>query len=85
MADVDVGGRRIHFVSQLFDVIRNLHHWNSDVSQPDGAEKWKRRTFTYFVFNPVSKLFAPSKYRAYAIPVRSSPIGTASVSGLLNM
>ncbi len=76
---------RIHFASELFDVIRNLHSWNSEVSQPGGAELWKRRTVTYFVFDPVSKLFAPSKYCAYSIPVRSSPVSTISASGLMNM
>lgn len=79
------GGHRIHFASELFDVIRNLHRWNSEVTQPAGAELWKRRTVTYFVFDPVSKLFAPSKYCAYAILVRSNPIGAASTSGLMNM
>jgi len=82
---IEDDGHRIHFASELFDVIRNLHRWNSEVAQPDGAELWKRRTVTYFVFDPVSKLFAPSKYCGYAIPVRSSAIGTASASGLMNM
>jgi hypothetical protein len=76
---------RIHFASELFDVIRNLHRWNSEVIATDGAELWKRRTVTYFVFDPVSKLFAPSKFCAYSIPVRLSPIGTTSESGLMDM
>jgi hypothetical protein len=76
---------RIHFASELFDVIRNLHCWNSEVSKPDGADLWKRRTVTYFVFDPVSKLFAPSKYCAYSIPVQSRPISNASTSGLMNI
>ncbi len=78
-------GHRIHFASELFDVIRNLHRWNSEVTATDGAELWKRRTVTYFVFDPVSKLFAPSKFCAYSIPVRLSPIGTTSESGLMDM
>ncbi|HBJ36642.1 MAG TPA: hypothetical protein DDZ51_18175, partial [Planctomycetaceae bacterium] len=40
---------------------------------------------TYFVFDPVSKLFAPSKYCAYVIPIHSSPIGTASATGLMTL
>lgn len=76
---------RIHFISELFDVIRNLHHWNLEVSQPQGGKLWKRRTVTYFVFDPVSKLFAPSKYCAYSLPVHSSQRGTAATSGLMNM
>lgn len=82
---IDDDGHRIHFVSELFDVIRNLHHWNLEVGTPEGAALWKRRTVTYFVFDPVSKLFAPSKYCAYVIPVRSSPIGSASATGLMNL
>ena len=82
---IENDGHRIHFASELFDVIRNLHRWNSEVSQPDSAELWKRRTVTYFVFDPVSKLFAPSKYCAYVIPVHSSPQGIDSASGLMNM
>jgi hypothetical protein len=82
---IEDDGHRIHFASELFDVIRNLHRWNSEVTAADGAELWKRRTVTYFVFDPVSKLFAPSKYCAYSIPVRSRPINTASASGLMNM
>lgn len=82
---IEDDGHRIHFASELFDVIRNLHRWNSEVTATDGAELWKRRTVTYFVFDPVSKLFAPSKFCAYSIPVRLSPIGTTSESGLMDM
>jgi hypothetical protein len=79
------GGHRIHFASDLFDVIRNIDQWNSEVNQASGAELWKRRTVTYFVFDPVSKFFAPSKYCAYSIPFQSSPIDNSSSSGLMNM
>ncbi len=82
---IEDDGHRIHFASELFDVIRNLHRWNSEVTATDGAELWKRRTVTYFVFDPVSQLFAPSKFCAYSIPVRLSPIGTTSGSGLMDM
>jgi hypothetical protein len=82
---IEDDGHRIHFASELFDVIRNLHRWNSEVTATNGAELWKRRTVTYFVFDPVSKLFAPSKFCAYSIPVRLSPIGTTSESGLMDM
>lgn len=78
-------GKRIHFVSELFDVVRNLHRWNSEVGTPEGVALWKRRTVTYFVFDPVSKLFAPSKYCAYVIPVQLSPIDSESSTGLMNM
>jgi len=62
-----------------------LHCWNTQVEQPKGAELWKRRTVTYFAFDPVSKLFAPSKFCAYVIPVFSKLVDTASGSGLLDI
>lgn len=78
-------GHRIHFVSELFDVIRNLHRWNSEVAKPESADLWKRRTVTYFVFDPVSKLFAPSKFCAYVVPVLSQLSDAASGSGLMEI
>lgn len=82
---IEDNGQRIHFASDLCEVLRNLVRWNSEMSQPQGAELWKRRTVTYFVYDPVSKLFAPSKYCAYTLPVQSDTFGTMSASGLMNM
>ncbi len=63
---------RIHFASELFDVVRNLHRWNAQVASPEGAAFWKRRTVSYFVFDPISRDFAPSKFCAYVIPVTAT-------------
>jgi len=46
---------RIHFASELFDVIRNLYRWNTQIMETDDAALWKRRTATYFVFDPISE------------------------------
>lgn len=58
-------GRRIHFVGELFEVMANLRQWNLELSGPGGAELWGRRTITYFVHDPGSGDFAPSKFCAY--------------------
>ncbi|QDV40583.1 hypothetical protein Enr13x_03890 [Stieleria neptunia] len=78
-------GHRIHFASELFEVMRNLHLWNQQISAPLAGEQWKRRTVTYFVFDPVSKLFAPSKFCAYVIPNGPTEIDDVSSVGMMNV
>jgi len=61
--------RRIHFAGDMMDVMLNLLQWNKDLDTPEGQKLWGKRTITYFVFDPYSKSFAPSKFCAYiAIP-----------------
>jgi hypothetical protein len=60
----------IHLVGDLLDVFLNLRQWNLDLAKDEGKKLWGRRTVTYFVFEPESHLFAPSKFCAYfAVPV----------------
>lgn len=63
--------KRIYFASDLPDVILNLQRWNREIATTRGRELWGKRTVTYFVFDPKTKLFAPSKFCAY-IPVESA-------------
>lgn len=63
-----VQGRRIHLAGELTDVLLNVRRWNEEMETQAGARLWGRRTVTYFVFDPVSGEFAPSKYCAY-IPI----------------
>lgn len=64
-------GCRIHFVGDLLEVILNLRRWNKEIETDDAKATWGRRTVTYFVYDPMSKEFAPSKFCAYvAIPER---------------
>ncbi|MBD2364940.1 hypothetical protein H6G36_27900 [Anabaena minutissima FACHB-250] len=66
--------RRIHFSGDMMDVMLNLRQWNHDVDTPQGQKLWGKRTITYFVFDPYSKSFAPSKFCAYiAIPSVFNP------------
>lgn len=58
--------KRIHLVGDLLEVILNIRKWNEELETESGCELWKHRTVTYFVFDPYSKNFAPSKFCAYS-------------------
>jgi hypothetical protein len=63
--------RRIHFASNLLEVLLNLRRWNHELLTQEGRALWGKRTITYFVFDPITQTFAPSKFCAY-IPVGKS-------------
>ena len=56
---------RIHFAGDLYDVLLNLKSWNRDIATDRGRELWGKRNIIYFVFDPITKKFAPSKFCAY--------------------
>ncbi len=57
---------RVFFVGDLLDVMCNLEYWNRAIQIDNGRRLWgRRRRFQYFVFDPKSKLFAPSKFCAF--------------------
>jgi hypothetical protein len=58
----------IHFCGDLLEVILNVRQWNRDMQIEHARDVWGKRTIMYFVFDPVSKDFAPAKFCAY-IPV----------------
>lgn len=58
----------VHLAGDLLDVATNLRGWNEDTATDDGRRAWGRRACTYFVHDPASGLFAPSKFCAY-VPV----------------
>lgn len=62
---------RIHFAANLFEVMVNVNVWNDAIGTPAGRAAWGRRTVTYFVHDPRSGLFAPSKYCAF-VPVQAA-------------
>jgi len=68
-----ISDRYIYFASDIPDVILNLRRWNQEIMTAIGRALWGKRTVTYFVFDPKSKLFAPSKFCAY-IPVESADL-----------
>jgi hypothetical protein len=74
-----VPGNRIHLAGDLLSVMLNVRQWNDDVETPAGAERWGARTVTYFVLDPRTGDFAPSKFCAYvAIPSEPSRSGSLS-------
>ncbi|MBS1797383.1 MAG: hypothetical protein JSS81_26410 [Acidobacteria bacterium] len=60
--------KRIYFASNLLEVMLNLRRWNRELLTPEGRDLWGTRTIRYFVFDPRSRDFAPSKFCAY-VPV----------------
>jgi hypothetical protein len=60
--------RPIFFASNSFEVALNVIGWNREIAICDRARLWGKRTLTYFVYDPRSSLFAPSKFCAF-LPV----------------
>jgi hypothetical protein len=58
---------RIHFASNLLEVMLNVRTWNEQIVQAEYRRLWGKRTISYFVFDPISGLFAPSKFCAYVL------------------
>lgn len=64
----------IHFVANYTDVMLNLHHWHEGLQEVSGRDVWGKRTVTYFVYDPRTKRFAPSKFCAFM--VKQLPLST---------
>ena len=73
----DADGRRIHFAADPFDVLRNVATWNEEIRRSAARDAWGSRTVTYFVLDPWTGRFAPSKFCAY-VPEG----GEAAIPGL---
>jgi hypothetical protein len=59
----------LYFVGNLLELMLNLREWNAQIITEEGSRLWGRRTITYFVHDPDSRAFAPSKFCAYlAVP-----------------
>lgn len=55
----------LHYAGDLFDVFSNVQRWNTELATDRGKELWGKRTIKYFVFDPATNQFAPSKFCAY--------------------
>jgi hypothetical protein len=75
--------RRIHFASNLLEVMLNVRTWNREITQAEQRQLWGKRTVSYFVFDPVAGLFAPSKFCAYVLIGTQSDRASAGMSILL--
>jgi hypothetical protein len=65
------GWHRIHKADNPFTVSVNIRQWNREIADPAASVRWGRRSVRYFVFDPVSGWFAPSKFSAF-IPAPGS-------------
>jgi hypothetical protein len=64
---------RIFFASNVLEVMLNLRQWNVELQTAEGKAQWGKRTVTFFVFDPNTGQFAPSKYCAFVpIHIRES-------------
>lgn len=59
------GDHRIFFAGDWFDVWGNVQRWNDELQDERMRQLWGRRTVTYFVFDPATEQFAPSKFCAF--------------------
>ncbi len=55
----------LHYAGDLFDVFSNVQQWNTELATDRGKDLWGKRTIKYFVFDPATNQFAPSKFCAY--------------------
>lgn len=69
------GWHRIHKADNPYTVAVNVRQWNREIGDAGTAATWGRRRIRYFVFDPVSRLFAPSKFAAF-VPSPQGQSGT---------
>ena len=67
-------GTDIHFVANNMEAVLNLRRWNREITTPEGQALWGKRTVTYFLYDPRSHWFAPSKFCAYVSIARLTAI-----------
>lgn len=65
-------GHSIHFVGNYFEVMLNIRQWNDQMETDAGVQLWGKRTVVFFVFDPATMNFAPSKYCAF-VPANGTP------------
>jgi len=58
-------GHRIYFTGDWLDVWTNVFRWNNSMLADEMQVLWGKRTIKYFVFDPGTTLFAPSKFCAF--------------------
>ena len=59
---------RVHYPGELLDVMLSVRRFNIDLATDHGRRHWGRRRVRYFVYDPATNQFAPSKFCGY-LPV----------------
>jgi hypothetical protein len=67
-------GHQILYATNYADVILNVYRWNQEIQFAAQQQQWGKRTVTYFVYDPQSEEFAPSKFCAF-LPADPEQIG----------
>jgi hypothetical protein len=79
------GVGQIHFAGDLLDALLNLRRWGHEMEDATTRARWGRRVVTYFVADPRSGLFAPSKFCAYVDVTASTPGAAMTVARYLSL
>lgn len=61
-------GHSIHLAANLLEVMLNVRAWNTGIRTLDASQLWGHRTVTFFVYDPQSQAFAPSKFCGF-VPI----------------
>lgn len=77
----DSKGLRLHYAGDLLDVVLNAQRWNRQIEDTGMKASWDKRQIRYFVHDPVSGTFAPSKFCAYIL-LEDHVGGNSAQSGL---
>ncbi len=56
---------RIHKADNTYTVANNVRYWNAEIAESTSTALWGKRLVQYFVLDPVTNLFAPSKFCAF--------------------
>jgi hypothetical protein len=67
------GWHRIAKADNAYTVAVNIRQWNAELVDGSGRAVWEKRTARYFAYDPVSGLFAPSKFCAFIPAPHSAP------------
>jgi hypothetical protein len=73
---------RIHFAADIGEVLMNARVCNHEVTTAAGRTLWKRKrrpTVQYFVYDPHTRCFAPSKFCAF-VPIRRDAASLPEIS-----
>jgi hypothetical protein len=76
-----VAEQTLYYAANLMEVMHNVAQWNLDIRNPSMQSIWGKRRITYFVYNPYTKEFAPSKFCAYIAAEKLATVNESIVSG----